>query len=160
MSKSMYLKAHQINKNLNQPIENYNYFVQNIVKENHIIKPEQIKPEQIKHEQIEHTSNPNVWGPSFWFTIHNGICKYPISASNIQKERMKGFILGIPVMLPCEICKIHANNFIDDSKKHLDLICSKRESLFKWSVDFHNSVNKRNNKKEVSYEEAKDIYKF
>jgi len=154
----MYFKAHQLNKNLNEPIENYNYLVQNIKPEQ--IKPEQIKPEQIKPEQIEHTSNPNVWGPPFWFTIHNGICKYPISASNIQKERMKGFILGIPVMLPCEICKIHANNFIDDSKKDLDLICSKRESLFKWSVDFHNSVNKRNNKKEISYEEAKNIYKF
>ena len=73
---------------------------------------------------------------------------------------MKGFILGIPVMLPCEICKVHATHYIDDIKKQLDIICSGRDSLFKWSVDFHNSVNKRNNKKEISYEEAYKIYQY
>ena len=117
-------------------------------------------PDVVKSEKIKNTSNPAIWGPSFWFTIHNGICTYPISASLIQKERMKGFILGIPVMLPCEICKVHATHYIDDIKKQLDIICSGRDSLFKWSVDFHNSVNKRNNKKEISYEEAYKIYQY
>ena len=117
-------------------------------------------PDVVKSEKIKNTSNPTIWGPSFWFTIHNGICTYPISASLIQKERMKGFILGIPVMLPCEICKVHATHYIDDIKKQLDIICSGRDSLFKWSVDFHNSVNKRNNKKELSQEEARKIYQY
>jgi hypothetical protein len=110
--------------------------------------------------QPKNTSNPQIWGPPFWFTIHNGMSKYPISASQIQKERMQGFILGIPTMLPCEICKVHATNYIEEARRNntLDTICSGRDSLFKWSVDFHNSVNKRYNKKELSYDEAYKLY--
>ena len=110
--------------------------------------------------QPKTTSNPEVWGPPCWFTIHNGMSKYPISASQIQKERMKGFILGIPTMLPCEICKVHATNYIEQARRNNTLykICNGRDSLFKCYVDFHNSVNKRYNKKELSYDEAYQLY--
>ena len=104
------------------------------------------------------TSDPAVWGPSFWFTLHNGASKYPISASKIQIERMKGFILGIPLMLPCISCKVHASNYIEEVKSKLDYICGSRDNLFKWLVDFHNAVNRRQNKQLISYEDAYKIY--
>ena len=162
MSKSsLYSKAYQFYEK-NVPIKYEEYKRQEsfkITEQTPIQTPIQTA-QVVKSNKPENTSNPSIWGPSFWFTIHNGICTYPISASLIQKERMKGFILGIPAMLPCEICKVHATHYIDDVKKQLDIICSGRDSLFKWSVDFHNSVNKRNNKKELSYEEARKIYQY
>lgn len=103
-------------------------------------------------------SDPKVWGPAFWFTLHNGASKYPISASPIVKSRMKSYIIGIPTMLPCTVCQIHATNHIEKNKSKLDEITSGRDNLFKFFVDFHNIVNKRYNKPIVSVEDAYKMY--
>lgn len=108
---------------------------------------------------FENTSDPSVWGPSFWFTLHNGAAKYPISASRHRRERMKGFILGIPAFLPCKGCVPHAIAYIEKSKHQLDDIVSGRDKLFKFFVDFHNKVNQRYGKPEFSYEDAYKLYK-
>lgn len=108
---------------------------------------------------FENTSDPSVWGPSFWFTLHNGAVKYPINASKHHRERMKGFILGIPSILPCKQCIPHAIAYLESSKPRLDDIVSGRDKLFKFFVDFHNSVNRRYGKPEFSYEDAYKLYK-
>lgn len=104
------------------------------------------------------SGNPEVWGPAFWFTLHNSSVRYPVNASHITKERMKGFILGLPVMIPCEICSEHATAHIIGNYDKLDDICSGREKLFKFFVDFHNYVNKRYNKPIMGYKEAYALY--
>ena len=111
-----------------------------------------------KTDNYNNTSDPNVWGPAFWFTLHNGASRYPLLACKITKERMKGYILGIPYMIPCEKCRHHATDHIIMMKDQLDDICSGREKLFAFFVDFHNIVNKRYNKPIVSVEEAFKIY--
>lgn len=109
-----------------------------------------------RYDSFQDTTNPDVWGPLFWFTLHNGASVYPIQATEIQKDMMRGFIYGIPSMLPCNTCKIHANNYIQSH--NIDNIIKGRESLFKWFVDFHNKVNVRTNKRYVPLEEAKAMY--
>lgn len=104
------------------------------------------------------SANPEVWGPSFWFTLHNGAARYPLNASPITIERMKGFILGLPVMVPCETCKEHATAFIEANYNNLDNICSGRMKLFNFFVDFHNKVNKRYNKPIMGYKDAYALY--
>ncbi len=73
---------------------------------------------------------------------------------------MKNYILGIPYVIPCDDCRKHALNYITTYENELDEICSSRSSLFKFFVDFHNSVNERLNKKTMSYQEAIDLYKI
>lgn len=107
---------------------------------------------------FDNTSDPSVWGQSFWFTLHNGAIKYPINASIHHRERMKGFILGIPFILPCNQCIPHAIAYLEASKHRLDDIVSGRDSLFKFFVDFHNKVNKRYGKPEFSYDDAYKLY--
>jgi len=104
------------------------------------------------------STNQEVWGPLFWFTLHNGAARYPLRASPITKERMKGFILGIPVMVPCNDCSEHAVAFIEGSYHVLDDICSGRMKLFNFFVDFHNRVNNRYNKPLMGYDEAYALY--
>jgi hypothetical protein len=104
------------------------------------------------------TGDPNVWGPSFWFTLHNGASRYPKNASDMYKERAKGFILGIPVMIPCDECAVHATAYIESIRHNLDVIVSCRKNLFNFFVDFHNYVNKRYGKPEMSYEDAEKMY--
>lgn len=115
---------------------------------------------RMRYEEKEHenTSAPDVFGPAFWFTLHNGASKYPIEASPIQAEKMKGFIKGIPVMLPCEKCSSHAQTYIESKDNELDDIVSGREKLFTFFWEFHNYVNRRYGKPEPTLEEAKMMF--
>ena len=101
-------------------------------------------------------SNPEVWGPSFWFTLHNCANNYPISANNIYKKYTKGFIEGIPFMIPCTSCSEHAKIFIQNHD--LDIVCSGRDEMFKFFWSFHNAVNKRTGKTEIPLEDVKKMY--
>ena len=103
------------------------------------------------------TGTPDVWGPLFWFSLHNGALRYPKDPSNIWKERMKNYIFGIPVMVPCEKCSIHASAYIE-SQTDIDTVVTSREKLFEFFWKFHNFVNKKLGKKEISLEEAYSIY--
>ena len=100
--------------------------------------------------------DPHVWGPSFWFTLHNGSLYYPKNPTNHIKNLMKHRILTIPYELPCENCKHHAHAYIQS--KNLDNVVNSKTNLFNFYVDFHNEVNKRSNKRIVSYEEAEKIW--
>ena len=104
------------------------------------------------------TANPNVWGPSFWFSLHNGASKYPEKATTIFRDRMKQFILSIPFILPCEQCRSHSKEYIDNRQNELDEICSGRKTLFNFFVDFHNMVNIKTGKTAFSYEDAFKLY--
>ena len=71
---------------------------------------------------------------------------------------MKGVIIGIPTLLPCQNCSEHATAYIEKHYDQLDNICSSKENLFKFFVDFHNNVNERYNKPIMSYEDAYKLY--
>lgn len=103
-------------------------------------------------------NHPEVFGPPLWFSLHNASAYYPTNASALHAERMKNIILGIPVLLPCETCKEHATNYIEEKKHLLSDICKTKETLFKFFVDFHNYVNERLGKPILSYKEAERIY--
>ena len=108
------------------------------------------------------SGGPNNWGPPLWFSMHDCAAKYPEKAWPVHSKQMKELILGIPDMLPCVVCKAHANFYINMSNEsgELDIICEGKETLFNWFVDFHNAVNVRYDKKIMSYEEARELYKY
>ena len=64
----------------------------------------------VKYKVLDHANpgSPEVWGAAFWFSLHNGAVRYPRNASPLWRKRMKSFIIGIPVMVPCEKCADHA----------------------------------------------------
>lgn len=103
-------------------------------------------------------NDPSVFGPPLWFSLHNASAFYPEKASPLHAERMKNVILGIPVLIPCETCKEHATNYIEQHKHHLMEICKTKNDLFKFLVDFHNFVNQRLGKRVICYEEAHNLY--
>lgn len=111
-----------------------------------------------KSEKYSNSNDPSVWGPAFWFSLHNGAIRFPINPSPLWKERMKYFILGIPVMVPCESCSDHAMTHIEANYNNLDEIVSSRSKLFEFFWKFHNFVNKRLNKYEMTLEDAYKLY--
>jgi hypothetical protein len=136
--------------------------VSNLLREPYI--KEEPKPGPVKVEmkwetlQYANSGDPQVWGPAFWFTLHNGAARYPERASPLFAERMKGFILGMPVMIPCEKCADHATAHIEANWRRLDEIVSGRRELFNFFNSFHNYVNRRYNKPEMSAEDAYALY--
>ena len=114
----------------------------------------------IKYDTVEYanTSSPPIFGPPLWFTLHNAAAHYVDNPAPITRERMKNIILGIPILLPCKNCREHATAYIEKNYDNINMICSTRDNLFKFFVDFHNYVNERYNKKIFTYEEAYKMY--
>lgn len=96
--------------------------------------------------------NPDFWGPKAWYFIHSVAVAYPDNPTDIEKNQYKQFFLSIGNVLPCSLCQEHYNKHVTNEK--LDEVLISKKLLFNWTVDLHNKVNKFNNKKIVSYEEA------
>ncbi len=103
-------------------------------------------------------NDPEIFGPPLWFVYHNAAYNYPINPSPLFKERMKYAIISLPVFVTCLECREHATAYIEKHRDTLDEICSSRDNVFKFFVDFHNQVNKRYNKPILSYTEAYNLY--
>lgn len=116
------------------------------------LQSNQVLPSELA--SLGNTADPRVWGPYFWTTLHISASHYPIEASPIVRERMKGRILSIPYEIPCQTCRNHAVAFVEKHRDNLDQIVSGRHQLGKFYVDFHNQVNKRYGKPEWTYEQA------
>jgi hypothetical protein len=65
---------------------------------------------------------------------------FPEKPSYTDKKAAKEFYESLQTLIPCPICKVHYQKHLADLPltPHLD----SRESLFKWTVDIHNRVNK------------------
>ena len=98
--------------------------------------------------------NQNIWGPPTWILIHSVALTYPIIPTQEHKYNYKNFFTNLKYILPCEACRrnyeIHLNMF--------PIRLDTRSTLFQWTVDIHNEVNKKNNKKVLKYDEAHSIY--
>lgn len=123
---------------------------------------EQSKPLvlQWSKDNAKSTKDPRVFGPPLWFTIHNSAAHYPIEPSRIVQERIIEFIKSIPYLVVCDECFYHARAYIANfSYDQLRAITRTRQSYFFWTVDFHNFVNKRLGKPQMSYTDAYDMYR-
>ena len=118
--------------------------------------PQQVVTTVLQEKNGTNINDPDIWGSTYWFTFHTGASNYPNNPSKIVQERMKGFIRGIPYIIPCEKCSNHALNFIE--KSNLDIVCKTKDNLFKFFVDFHNEVNTQLGKQRMTLEQAKQKY--
>jgi hypothetical protein len=98
--------------------------------------------------------NPVYIGPGIWYSIH-------ILCANAKTQKEKEAVIKqiriIQDNFPCQECKIHFETYLKNHPPE-DSIKGGPESLFLWSVNFHNSVNFRLGKPQLSYEEAKSIF--
>ena len=112
-----------------------------------------------KRTGILNLESPQVFGSPMWFTIHNAAIHYPVgNPSPETKLRMKNFFLSLPVLIPCLTCREHCTAYIESHKSKLDDVTSGRDKLFAFTVDFHNVVNSRLGKPEMSLNTAKAMY--
>jgi hypothetical protein len=94
-----------------------------------------------------------IWGPHGWKFIHMVALAYPLNPTNEQKKNYSVFFSNIGNILPCVICSNHYN---ENLKKYPlnDTVLKNKTNLLNWTIDMHNEVNKMNNSKVYSYDEA------
>tara|TARA_B000000477_G_C6084250_1_gene224633 strand:+ start:214 stop:633 length:420 start_codon:yes stop_codon:yes gene_type:complete len=98
--------------------------------------------------------DPEKWGYHGWYFIHNIALGYDETFSYQKKQNYINFFNVISDVIPCEKCSKHYKEYILKNPPNI----KNKDSLFKWTVDIHNNVNKILNKDQISYNKAYDIW--
>jgi hypothetical protein len=94
--------------------------------------------------------SPKLWGREGWRFIHFVAYTYPDRPKKKDRENYMQFLTSLQNVLPCEICAEHFRQ----NMKNMPPRMENRKEFFEWTVDMHNTVNKQNGKKEISYDAA------
>lgn len=97
--------------------------------------------------------NPKLWGPYFWQTFHFTAFGYPEKPNEIDKSAYKTFYIHFMKILPCDKCSVSSQEIIEINL--LEKALESRETLIRWSYDFHDKVNKKLNKTSPDFETFK-----
>jgi FAD-linked sulfhydryl oxidase len=98
------------------------------------------------------------WTKIKWAEIHSKGANYPTNPTDDQKDEIKLYIKNMHKNIPCGSCSLETKNYMELHNDKLDEICLNKLNLFNFFVDFHNHVNKKLNKTEMSYEDAYKIF--
>ena len=97
--------------------------------------------------------DPKIWGPQMWMVLHYLTFVYEPSK---DKQKYKRFFQHHVVnLIPCKPCRQNYCRHIKTFPIKLD----SKESLSRWLVKIHNLINKRLEKKTVSYDVVVNKYK-
>jgi hypothetical protein len=110
----------------------------------------------IDWSKLAPTTQPSEFGPHYWFVIHNMGLTYPMRPNRVAKKRMSAFIEALPVLLPCKDCSEHAKEYLSNHS-----VCDavkNRQSLYTFLWNFHNHVNERLGKPQISLKDSLKIY--
>ena len=106
--------------------------------------------------EISKPITPDIWGPHGWKFLHYITVGYPDHPSVQDKDNYKRFFYSLANVLPCTKCSQHfKQNLIDFP---IDPALENKESLIKWMIDIHNTVNEELNKPTLDYNEAINLY--
>jgi hypothetical protein len=95
---------------------------------------------------------------TYWKFLHTLTYHYPINPTDENKNQIKQLINRLRQGgLPCEICTKHFIQFSDQHK--IELFYNSNFKLFEYFVMLHNSINKQHNKKILTINDARLLYK-
>ncbi len=95
-----------------------------------------------------------VWGPPRWRWLHNTAIEYPQRPTRAEAHTAFLHIWNFINQLPCKECRVHAIRYM---MLHPPDLSSSR-ALQVWVWRFHNAVNYRLGKQEISYEGYQRLY--
>lgn len=103
------------------------------------------------------SSDPKVFGPGMWYVIHN-------TALKMGEETFSDWIYITLSSIPCLKCRTHAmeylkQNPLDLFKDVYDEEDGELVGMFKWSWNFHNTVNQKLKKSTLDYRTAYRMYR-
>jgi len=103
--------------------------------------------------------SPSIWGSTFWDTLHFAAFGYPNDPNDNDKDAYKSFIKQFVKILPCDKCSIDARLYVDNmSELNWVEVLENRDSLLKWSWNFHDKINIKLNKISIPLNEFLDEF--
>jgi hypothetical protein len=100
--------------------------------------------------------DPKIIGPGTWVTIHVFAMVCEEADTDSDWKCYAKFTYRIIHAFPCSKCRRHAVKYLD---QHPIPESKPDGSIFAWSVNFHNAVNRKLGKPQISVEEAREMYK-
>lgn len=91
------------------------------------------------------------YGPGLWFAIH--LMSYKTDKDPTLRRSFLTYIQSIADNFPCGECRGHFKNYLTTKPP------GDAQELFKWSWEFHNAVNKRLGKPQMTYDESLKPFK-
>ncbi|KLO06647.1 sulfhydryl oxidase [Schizopora paradoxa] len=79
-------------------------------------------------------------GRATWTFLHTTAAYFPENPTPIQRTRMLGLLMALPVLYPCSYCAQHLGERIN---AHPPDLRGGRVSLSRWLCERHNEVNER-----------------
>lgn len=100
---------------------------------------------------------PEIWGKYIWHTIHYVALGYPSSPSENDKNMYRLFFMNMGDVIPCESCSKGYKHLLQKHPLTDDILKSPIQ-LFEWTVNLHNSVNTKLQKRELSVAQALKLH--
>lgn len=121
-----------------------------------LVKPTLLSNEEQKESNITLNGDPAYIGPGTWYSIHI-LAKNSTTTKSIV-EFIK-FMNIIANNFPCQKCRNHIKEYLDkhDINNYMKTHSGKY-ALFEYTWEFHNTVNKRLGKPEVTWDNAMKIF--
>jgi hypothetical protein len=94
------------------------------------------------------------WGPAGWQLLHRYAIDYSAHPTDAEAEIAIRWIWSFISNLPCAECRGHAQSYF---LRHPPT-AQNSETLQDWAWRFHNAVNRRLKKPEVSFDGYKKLY--
>jgi hypothetical protein len=104
-------------------------------------------------------ADPKYVGPGVWFMIHSVAYR---ALNEKEKEGFRRIMVLLSETFPCSVCRNHIQEYIKQHpiEQYWNIIdvSGRPIGMFKWSVDFHNTVNKRLEKPIIPLNDAMILY--
>jgi len=101
-------------------------------------------------------TSPKLWGPPAWIRLHVNSMLYADRPSALDRKMTEQHVRSLPWSLICFSCRRHAQAYIKKNLKDSDL--DSHANLFTFFWKFHNAVNRRLKKPEISISDAYNMY--
>lgn len=104
-----------------------------------------------------HQNEVQSYWNTYWLLLHTATYHYPTKPTQKHKEDFLKLVNNIRNGgLTCVTCAAHFASYI--GKHPIEPHIESRDSIFKYFVELHNDVNRRNRKPEMSIENANKLY--
>jgi uncharacterized protein YbaR (Trm112 family) len=94
---------------------------------------------------------PPIWGPHWWMTIHTLTYSCVDTTCDVSVNKCVASITTLLENLPCPACRHHALEYV----KQYPIPTHSIDARVDWGISFHNAVNRRLNKPELTLQEGK-----
>lgn len=102
--------------------------------------------------------NPAIVGPGQWYTLHSFAAFCDTNPSR-YRAMFVAFVTDFLSKIRCEKCNGHANQYLAQNPIDANVRPNQPAlDLFRWTWNFHNKVNERLGKPQVSWDDAVSIF--